>query len=60
MVWGAAFVVNIVLVSIALNPHHNPLVVGVLLPLIMMAASAVFTWRYKKVLRQRVQRATAG
>ena len=58
-VWGVAFVVNIVLVSIALKPPCNPLLIGVLAPLLMMGASAVFTWRYKKILHERARSATA-
>jgi hypothetical protein len=57
MVWGLAFSVNIVLASIALNPRNKPLVVGVLVPLLIMGGTGVFTARYTKITRQRAGRA---
>ena len=49
MVWGTAFVINIVLVTIALNPRYNSLLLAVLAPLLMMGASALFTSYYTKI-----------
>jgi hypothetical protein len=54
-VWGIAFVVNIVLVTIALNPRDYPLLSGVGAPLLTMAAASIFTSRYTKMTRERAQ-----
>lgn len=56
MVWGAAFVINIALVTIALNPRCNSLYIAVLAPLLMMGASALFTSYYGKASRKRSTR----
>jgi len=53
VVWGAAFVINIVLVLIALYPRYDSLLLSVLAPLVTMGASAVFTSRYAKISRAR-------
>jgi uncharacterized membrane protein len=52
-VWSLAFVINIVLVTIALNPRDYPLLSGVLAPILMMAAASIFTSRYTKITRER-------
>ncbi len=57
LVWSVAFTVNIALVSLAVVPRYNSLLLGVGAPLMMMAACAVFTSRYKKIARQRAEQA---
>jgi hypothetical protein len=49
--WGLAFVANIVLVVIALNPNDNPLLIGVIAPILTMVAASIFTTRYSKTVR---------
>lgn len=56
MVWGAAFVINIVLVVIALNTRYNVLLTGTMAPLLMTGAAALFTSYYGKSSRERAQR----
>lgn len=51
VVWGLAFVTNIVLVVIALNPNDNPLLIGVIAPILTMVAASIFTTRYSKSVR---------
>jgi all-trans-retinol 13,14-reductase len=51
VVWGLAFVANIVLVVIALNPKDYPLLIGVLAPILTMVAASIFTTRYTKTIR---------
>ncbi|MGC2111514.1 MAG: hypothetical protein WA655_18505 [Candidatus Korobacteraceae bacterium] len=53
LVWAIAFSVNVVLVTIALNPKAYPLLIGVLAPLLTMGAASIFTTRYTKITRAR-------
>ena len=55
VVWGLAFVLNIVLVVIALNPTDYPLVIGVIAPILTLAAASIFTTRYTRIVRAQAQ-----
>jgi len=55
VVWGLAFLANVVLVVIALHPTDNPLVIGVIAPILIMIAASIFTTRYTRVVRAQAQ-----
>ncbi|HEY5177728.1 MAG TPA: hypothetical protein VII95_19415 [Terriglobales bacterium] len=57
VVWSIAFAVNIVLVTVALNPRDYPLVSGVGAPILIMVAASIFTSRYTRIIRERAQQA---
>ncbi|MGB8887171.1 MAG: hypothetical protein WCC87_10640 [Candidatus Korobacteraceae bacterium] len=57
LAWCIAFTVNILLVTVALNPRDYPLLSGVLAPILMMAAASIFTSRYTKLTRADAQAA---
>jgi hypothetical protein len=57
-VWGVAFVINVTLVTITLNPRYGSLFLAVFAPLLMMGASALFTKYYAKAVHERAQQAT--
>lgn len=58
-VWGVGFVLNIALCATAIKSGHNPLLVGVLAPFVVMGVCALFTVRYKKAVSAQGQRAAA-
>ncbi len=60
VVWGLGFLLNLALVTIALTPRYNSLLLAVVAPLLTMAAATVFTSRYTKIVQQRAQRAAAS
>lgn len=55
IVWSIAFAVNIVLVTVALNPRDYPLLSGVGAPILIMVAASIFTSRYTRIIRERAQ-----
>jgi len=55
VVWGLAFVLNIVMVVIALNPTDYPLMMGVVAPILTLAAASIFTTRYTKIVQARAR-----
>jgi all-trans-retinol 13,14-reductase len=55
VVWGLAFVANIVLVVIALKPEDYPLLIGAVAPILTLVAASIFTTRYSKSVRARAQ-----
>jgi intracellular septation protein A len=58
--WGAAFLANLVLVTIALWPRYKSIWIAVAAPLLMMATATIFTSRYTKIAQQRAQQAVAA
>ncbi len=56
VVWSIAFSLNIVLVTVALNPRHYALVSGVAAPVLTMIAASIFTSRYTRIIRERAQK----
>jgi hypothetical protein len=52
-VWGAAFVINVGWVVLALRAAGDPLLLGVAAPLAMMGLCALFTSLYTKMSRRR-------
>ena len=60
-VWGAGFVLNLVLCAVASKGGHNPLLLGVLAPFLVMGVCALFTAGYKKkIASARAQLAPSG
>ena len=53
VVWGLAFLTDLALLIVALNPRHNSLWIAVVIPILMMVAASTFTTRYTKIVRAR-------
>jgi hypothetical protein len=53
---SSRFVLNVVLVLIALNPRDYPVVIGVVAPMLTMMAASIFTTRYSKAVRSQAPR----
>jgi len=55
--WGAAFVANIALVTLALNPRYKSLWIAVAAPILTMVIASIFTSWYTRRVRTQAQRA---
>jgi len=55
--WSLAFTLNIVLVTIALNPRDYPLLSGVGAPILTMVGASIFTSRYTRAVQERAKQA---
>ena len=59
VVWGAAFVINILLAVVTLDPRYRLTLTASLAPLLTMAAATAFTSLYRRFLRQQMEQAAA-
>jgi hypothetical protein len=57
VVWGVGFLINLGLVAIALSLRHNSIWLAVAAPLLIMGTASVFTSRYTRISKQRVEQA---
>lgn len=55
--WGMAFLLNLVLVIIALTPADHLLVTGVIAPILSLVGASIFTSRYTRIVRARARAA---